>query len=142
MSKQPWEHLTSVLVDTGVFIHWFRGDRSARHFFRDPERTIYYTKVTRKELLHEPIRASEVARIKAFLNRFRLVNPDEQIARRFSELLQKYPYLQMHAPDALIAATAWEKRLPLLTLNTRHFAPITEITVVQFMTTSASKVSD
>jgi predicted nucleic acid-binding protein len=142
MSNQPWEHLTSVLVDTGVFIHWFRGDRYAQHFFRDPDRTIYYTKVTRKELLHEPIRTSEAVRIKAFLNRFRLINPDEQIAGRFSELLQKYPYLQMHTPDALIAATAWEKKLPLLTLNTRHFTPITEIVVVQFIPTSVDDVSD
>ena len=98
MINQSWEHLTSVLVDTGIFIHWFHGDRDAQRFFRDPERTIYYAKVTRKELLREPIRTSEATRIKAFLNRFRLINPDDQIAARFSELLEKYAYLRAHPP--------------------------------------------
>lgn len=138
MSEQPWEHFPSVLVDTGVFIHWFRGDHNARHFFRDPDRAIYYAKVTRKELLREPIRTSEVIRIKVFLNRFRLINLDDQIAARFSELLQKYTYLQAHPPDALIAATAWEKNLPLLTINVRHFAPIGEIEVIRFLPVSVS----
>lgn len=132
MSEQPWEQLTSALVDTGVFIHWFRGDRYVQRFFRDPERTIYYAKVTRKELLRQPIRASEATRIKAFLNRFRLVSPDDQIAARFSQLLQKYAYMRAHPPDTLIAATAWEKNLPLLTSHARHFIPIEEIAVIRF----------
>lgn len=139
MSNQSWEHLTSILVDTGVFIHWFRGDRDAQRFFRDPGRTIYYAKVTRKELLRDPIRTSEVIRIKAFLNRFRLINPDDQIAARFSELLEKYTYLRAHPADALIAATAWEKNLPLLTVNTRHFVQIGELEVVRFVPTSLSE---
>jgi len=132
MSEQPWDLLTSVVVDTGVFIAWFHGDRYAQDFFRGAQRVIYYAKVTRKELLREPIRASEVLRIKTFLARFRLVSPDEHIAARFSELTQKYAYLRMHPSDALIAATAWSKNLPLLTANVRHFAPIEEITVSRF----------
>lgn len=139
MSEQLWEQLTSTLVDTGVFIHWFRGDRHAQRFFRDPERTIYYAKVTRKELLREPIRASEAARIRAFLDRFRLVSPDDQIAARFSQLLQKYAYLRAHPADALIAATAWGKNLPLLTTNARHFAPLEEIKVIRFFSALMSE---
>jgi len=132
MSEQPWDQLTSVVVDTGVFIAWFHGDRYAQDFFRSAQRIVYYAKVTRKELLREPIRASEALRIKTFLSRFRLVSPDEHIAARFSELLQKYAYLRMHPSDALIAATAWSKNLPLLTANIRHFMSIEEITVIRF----------
>jgi predicted nucleic acid-binding protein len=139
MSEQPWEQLRSTLVDTGVFIHWFRGDHNAQRFFRDPERTIYYAKVTRKELLREPIRASEATRIRAFLDRFRLVSPDDQIAARFSQLLQKYAYVRAHPPDALIAATAWDKNLPLLTTNARHFTPIDEIKVLRFFPASTNE---
>lgn len=132
MSEHPWDHLTSVLVDTGVFIAWFHGDRSAHDFFRESWRTIYYAKVTRKELLREPIRNAEALRIKAFLGRFRAVHPNDLIAARFSELLQKYHYLRQHPPDALIAATAWSRNLPLLTTNVRHFTPLEEITVIRF----------
>jgi predicted nucleic acid-binding protein len=139
MSNQSWERLTSVLVDTGIFIYWFRGDRDAQRFFRDPGRTIYYAKVTRKELLREPIRTSEAIRLKAFLTRFRLINPDDQIASRFSELLEKYAYLRAHPADALIAATAWGKSLPLLTINARHFVQIEELEVVRFLPSSLSE---
>ena len=121
MSEQPWDQLTSVIADTGVFIAWFHGDSYALDFFRSAQRVIYYAKVTRKELLREPIRASEALRIKTFLSRFRLVSPDEHIAVRFSALLQKYAYRRMHPSDALIAATAWSRNLPLLTANVRQF---------------------
>lgn len=139
MSEQAWERLTSALVDTGVFIAWFHGDHAAQQFFRDPERRLYYAKVTRKELLRKPIRKAEADQIKAFLSRFRRINPDEQIAARFSELLRKHPYLQTHPADALIAATAWEKNLPLLTVNLRHFAPIGEIAAIRFIPSSPNR---
>lgn len=132
MSEQPWDQVTSVVVDTGVFIAWFHGDRWAQEFFRGAQRVVYYAKVTRKELLREPIRAAEALRIKTFLSRFRQVSPDDHIAARFSDLLQKYAYLRRHPSDALIAATAWSRNLSLLTANVRHFAPIEEITVTRF----------
>ena len=79
------------------------------------------------------MRAAEAQRVKAFLSRFRPINPDAQIAGRFSELLQQYPALQRHPADALIAATAWEKNLPLITTNPRHFVAIEEISTIRFL---------
>ena len=79
------------------------------------------------------MRAAEAQRVKAFLSRFRPINPDAQIAGRFSELLQQYPALQRHLADALIAATAWEKNLPLITTNLRHFVAIEEISTIRFL---------
>ena len=38
------------LVDTSIFIHWFRGDKKARDFFHSTPRKIYYSKITKKEL--------------------------------------------------------------------------------------------
>ena len=133
MSDASWSNVRSALVDTGVFIYWLRGDRTARQFFRDPRRTVYYSKVTRKELLRKPIPTAESQRVKAFLSRFRPINPDAQIAGRFSELLQQYPALQHHLADALIAATAWEKNLPLITTNPRHFVALEEISTIRFL---------
>jgi predicted nucleic acid-binding protein len=120
------------LVDTGVFILYFRRDRNARDFFRQTEATIYYSRVTRKELLRPPISARERQRVTDFLQTYRLINPDSQIAEGFSDLLEKYPYLRDHLADALIAATAWKKELGVLTTNPRHFTPILEIDVKRF----------
>jgi predicted nucleic acid-binding protein len=120
------------LVDTGVFILYFRGDRRAVDFLRQTNAVIYYSRVTRKELLHPPIRARERREVLAFLCRHRLVNPDPQITEGFSSLLEKYPYLRDHLADALIAATAWTKGLEVVTTNPRHFEPIAEIRVRRF----------
>ena len=67
-----------------------------------------------------------------FLQNYRLINPDSQIAEGFSGLLEQYPYLQDHLADALIAATAWKKGLTVMTTNPRHFTPIVEIQVKRF----------
>ena len=62
----------------------------------------------------------------------RLINPDPQIVAAYSDLLERYPYLRDHLADALIAASCWAKSLPIVTVNRRHFDPITEIEVVPF----------
>ena len=64
------------LVDTGVFILYFRGERNAIDFFRQTEATLYYSRVTRKELLRPPISARERQQVTAFLQNYRLINPD------------------------------------------------------------------
>ena len=77
------------LVDSGVFILYFRGDRRAVDFLRQTNTVIYYSRVTRHELLHPPIRARERQEVLAFLRRHRSVNPDSQITEGFSSLLEK-----------------------------------------------------
>jgi predicted nucleic acid-binding protein len=120
------------LVDTGVFILYFRRNRKAIDFFRATEAVIYYSRVTRKELLRSPISSRERTEVLAFLQTHRLVNPDPQITEGFSSLLEKYAYLRDHLADALIAATAWKKNLEVITTNSRHFEPIEEIRVRRF----------
>ena len=120
------------LIDTGVFILYLRGDREAIRFFRETHAVLYYARITRKELLRPPISARERRRAIACLQRYRLVNPDPQIAAGFSLLLAKYAYLRDHLADAFIAATAWKKNLEVVTTNSRHFGPIAEIHVKRF----------
>ena len=131
-NEPPWLALTSALADTGVFILWYRGYPRARLFFRNPAIEIYYSRVTRKELLHPPISDAEKARVLRLLAELRLINPDNQIAAAYSDLLSRYGYLRVHLADALIAATAWVKNLPLVTTNLRHFQQIREIEVIPF----------
>lgn len=120
------------LIDTGVFILYLRRDGRARAFFREIKATLYYSRITRKELLRSPIRSREKEEVLALLQQYRLVNPDLQIAEGFSFLLERYSYLKDHLADALIAATAWKKDLEVVTTNPRHFEPIVEIQVRRF----------
>lgn len=94
------------LVDTGVFILYFRKHSKALSFFRETPAEIYYSRVTRKELLRFLISEREEEDIVTFLRKYRIINPDPPIADGFSTLLAKYVYLKDHLADALIAATA------------------------------------
>jgi predicted nucleic acid-binding protein len=94
------------LIDTGAFILYFRRNHKAITFFRETTTEMYYSRITRKELLRPPISTREKEEVEAFLLRYRIVNPDPPIAEGFSFLLEKYVYLKDHLADALIAATA------------------------------------
>jgi predicted nucleic acid-binding protein len=120
------------LLDTGVFILYFRRNHKAITFFRETTTELYYSRITRKELLRPPISTREKEEVETFLQRYRIVNPDPPIAEGFSLLLEKYVYLKDHLADALIAATAWRKDLEVVTTNPRHFKPIKEISVKRF----------
>jgi predicted nucleic acid-binding protein len=123
---------TRYLVDTGVFILYFRKHHTAITFFRETTADIYYSRFTRKELLSPPIREREKTEILTFLQKYRIVNADPQITDGLSTLLNKYAYLKDHLTDAFIAATAWKKGLEVVTTNVRHFAPIEEISIKRF----------
>lgn len=115
----------SLLLDTDIFIDYFNTGRF--HALFDSSRFIvYYSIITRKELLTKPgLRDNERASIMAELSRCRLIALTDSIAARHSDLRRRYPSLEQ--ADALIAATALIKRLPLMTRNKRHFKVVSDL---------------
>jgi predicted nucleic acid-binding protein len=61
------------------------------------------------------------------LGRFRMIPVDDAIAEKYWLLLKKYESQGLRQADAIVAATAWQKSLPLLTRNQKHFRYIREI---------------
>ncbi len=117
----------SLLLDTDIFIDYFNTGRFQALF--DSNRfTIYYSIVTRKELLTKlGLRDNERTSILAELTRCRLITLTDSIAARYSDLRRRYPSLEQG--DALIAATALVKHLPLMTRNKRHFKVVNDLTL-------------
>jgi len=115
----------SVLVDTDIFIDYFNTGRFSSLF--DHSRFIvYYSIVTKKELLTKRgLRDSEREAIEAELCGCRLIPLTEAITKTYSDLRVHYPSL--NKSDALIAAAALIKQLPLVTRNTRHFRVVKDI---------------
>jgi hypothetical protein len=115
----------SVLVDTDIFIDYFNTGRF--HALFDSKRfTVFYSIITKKELLTKPgLRETERESILAELSRCRLIPLSDAIAARYSELRRRLPALEKG--DALIAATALVRQLPLLTKNKRHFEMVKEL---------------
>jgi predicted nucleic acid-binding protein len=118
----------SVLLDTDVFIDYFNSGRFSSLF--DPTRfTVYYSVVTKKELLSKPgLREVERQAILFELSRCRIVKLTETITVRYSVLRDRYPSLEKE--DALIAAYALVKNLPLVTRNRKHFQVVAGLSIL------------
>ncbi len=117
-----------LLIDTDIFIDYLKGIAPAKAVFRSSDIDIYCSVLTKKELLNKPgLKDSERKRIISIFRRLRIISIDLDISFNYSVLLAKYHGSRLQPPDAIIAATAWSKKLPLLTRNKRHFRYIEEI---------------
>lgn len=111
-----------VLVDTDILIDYFNAGHHGG-VLDNPENRVYYSVVTRKELLaKQGLRDAERRAIAGALRCFRLIPLGRTIAERYTMLRRSHPRLDKK--DALIAATALVRRLPLMTRNWRHFREI------------------
>ena len=127
MARRP----TAFVADTDIFVDYLNGVKRMREILDSPRYRVYYPLITRKELLAKSsLSATERRRIQTLLQSHRQIPIDERIAGRFSSLLEKYANRGLRKADALVAATAWSRRLPLLTRNTRHYRFISEITLL------------
>ncbi|MDO8518590.1 MAG: type II toxin-antitoxin system VapC family toxin [Deltaproteobacteria bacterium] len=114
-----------LLVDTDVLIDYFNF-QVFREFLENPAYRIYYSIVTKKELLSkEGLSRSEENAIRAFLKKCRIIHLNQDILDKYTSLRNQFSSLEKE--DCLIAATAWSKKLPLFTRNRKHFEFIREI---------------
>ncbi|OGW60158.1 MAG: hypothetical protein A2V83_06260 [Nitrospirae bacterium RBG_16_64_22] len=121
MAKVP------LLVDTDIFIDYFNAGL-LRAVLESDEFEIYYSVVTKKELLSKPgLKASEREAILATLKRYRIIPLAERIAAAYSDLRRKHASLEKE--DALIAATAIVRGLPLVTRNWKHYKGVEGLTL-------------
>ncbi len=108
-----------LLIDTDIFIDYLNHG-FFEEILENRDFEIYYSAVTRKELLSKQgLKDSQKQAILYALRSYRVINVTAVIADRYSDLLNEYP--EMSKEDALIAATALHKRLPLLTRNWKHY---------------------
>jgi predicted nucleic acid-binding protein len=107
--------VADLLVDTDVFIDHLRG---ARPFQRGTD-SIHYSVVTLCELFAG--HATEEVVVTRLLAPFRGHAVDPGIAMRAGRLLRRH---SIGTADALIAATAIERELTLVTRNERDFGGI------------------
>ncbi len=111
-----------VLADTDVFIDYLNRGFLGR-LFAGKEFEVFYSIVTHKELFSKKgLKVSERMAITGVLKRHRIIQLNGEITAIYSDLRRRYPALEKE--DALIAATALFKKIPLVTRNRKHFKPI------------------
>jgi len=109
------------LVDACVAIDFLRGSDAARAVIDDAD-VLVASEVTRFELL-AGVKPDESDDVEAFADAVEWLVVDEDVSRRAGSLARTYRQSHSGIDDAdyLIAATALEFDLPLLTRNVRHF---------------------
>ena len=106
--------VADILVDTDVFIDHLRGAvevKAGRH-------RLYYSVITRAELFAGATGTGLAAQV---LAPFTEIPVDRPIAERAGRIRRESG---LRMPDALIAATALERRLGLATRNRKHFEQV------------------
>lgn len=109
--------VADLLIDTDIFIDHLRGARE----FRPKRHRVHYSVVTKAELFAGNSATDLCSRL---LAPFREVEIDRAIAERAGRIARESG---IRLPDALIAATALERGLGVVTRNRKHFEPISGI---------------
>ncbi len=112
--RETTGNVADLLVDTDVFIDHLRGAvelRAGRH-------RLHYSVVTRAELFAGNTATHLIAQL---LAPFRELAVDRSVAERAGRIVREF---SVRLPDALIAATALEHDLSVVTGNRKHFEPI------------------
>lgn len=123
-----------MIFDTDVLIWLFRGNPRAAHVIdRTEHRAV--SLISYMELLQGARNRGEIKAIKALLRELQVQSLplSENIGHRASIYMEEYTLTSaLSMPDALIAATAIETNVPLLTGNDKHYRAITELDLKRF----------
>ncbi len=124
-----------MLVDTDVLIWYLRGNERAAETIRSVGR-FDISAVTHMEIVQGMRNKRELRTLRRTLNEWSvgILTIDEAISMRaIFYVEQHFLSHSLRLADALIAATAVENGMPLLTANTRHYQMIPDLILDKFM---------
>ena len=112
--------MEKVLVDSCIFIDIFRG---SQQLYQDlSEYAVSISSMVYMELIQGARNKRELSKIDKFLTQFEIVSIDEEISQKSITLMKTYSLSHgLLIPDAMIAATAIIKEIPLWTFNKKDF---------------------
>jgi predicted nucleic acid-binding protein len=118
------------LVDSDVMVDLTRGSSGAADYLDGLVDAWSLSAITCLELLAGARTQRETADLDLVLRGYRAISPNEHIARRAYSLMKAYARSHgLHTLDALIAATAIEEGLTLVSRNRKHFQMITDLSL-------------
>jgi len=113
------------LVDSNVLIDVSRGIAGAIKYVDGLPESWALSQVTAMELIVGARDKRDLATIDGFLLRYPVVPLSESIGTKAYQLLKIYAKSHgLHVFDSLVAATAMERGLTLVTLNRKHYRMI------------------
>ena len=137
MAGEGLQPSSDFIIDTGIIIRYLREIRQAADLLDFLEQTgeIRVSAITYMEVLIR-CQPHEEESTRLFSDRVPPLIVSQEVAGKAASLIRKYQTVfgkdnPRQFPDALIAATAWQRQGIFVTLNKKHFAktPIDEFTV-------------
>lgn len=111
------------LVDTTVFIDAFRKNVRAKAFLAQVFPPLFCSVITQAELIQGVRNNLEKKQINELLRTIEVLPLTPSISEAMIVLVMRYTLFHgLQIPDALIAATAMEHNLTLVTANVKHFS--------------------
>lgn len=117
------------LLDTNVIIDYLRGDRKALNYLQESITPLICV-VSQGEIYQGAKNKEELRKLEQILKKFTVIPITPEISHMAIEFLKLY-----HLPhgllilDSLIAATAIENKLTLVTGNVKHFIFIKDLKI-------------
>jgi len=118
------------LVDTDVIINYLKGKSKSKEFLMkiiEGKAAGFFSVITEAELLSGARNGKEEASIYYVLDIMEAIEVERKMAVTAGNLRRKYSAYSTKLPDALIAATAKERKLIVATANEKHFKVFDEI---------------
>jgi len=120
------------LLDTNILIDYFRGDKQTQKYL-EKQPLIICSPIILAELIQGARNKKELKIIQSFQEKIYVVPFSPTMGQKMLELIRAYSLSNgLQIPDAIVAATALEEKLTLITGNVRHFGFIKSLQVVDW----------
>ena len=127
--------MSELLVDTDILIDIANNDIVAKNRIQQESQTkqLAISTITVMELTVGSRNKSEVRSLKHFLRQFQIVRINPKISDEAVNLIENYSLSHgLKIPDALIAATAIDYDIPLLSKNQRDYRFIAKLNLLSY----------
>lgn len=122
-----------MIVDTNIIIDLLKGHSEAYEFIDSHINDDLYLSVITVSEVYPGIKNREIELFEDLLTLFQLVQVNKKISVEAGRLRRKY--LSSHGieiPDAIIAATANDLKVPVVSLDKKHFSVLSKNLVVPY----------
>lgn len=122
------------LLDTTIFIDFLRGNIQAKNYLQH-QPNLQCSLITAAELIQGARDKRAQYQTEQMLRKIHIIPITQMVGEKMLKLIKIYAISNgLQIPDALIAATAIDRNLTLVTANTKHFSFLKEIKVISWLT--------